>query len=150
MHLAADPITLDFEILTNSCIKGEDCPWKRVKAAMPIPGYPGLEESLDSAGEWIDQFMTQHLYCRKNKDQKLPTRLIEVTLPDGSNGVRLYETNEETGQYDCLSHRWMEGHTITTTLSNIDERKKLIEWEELPKAFQDAIFTVRRLGLRYI
>jgi hypothetical protein len=80
----------------------------------------------------------------------LPTRLIEVTLPDHSTNVRLYETHGETGQYACLSHRWIEGHTITTVLSNIDDRKKEIQWEALPKTFQDAITIVRKLGLRYI
>jgi hypothetical protein len=69
---------------------------------MAISGDTGSEESLSRAREWIEQCMAGHIYCRKNKNAKLPTRLIEVSLPDGSDDVRLHEMQDESGQYACL------------------------------------------------
>ena len=57
----------------------------------------------------------------------------------------------ETGQYLCLSYCWGNiTNALTSTTSNISERKKEIPWVLLPKTFQDAISFTRRLGQRYI
>ena len=55
----------------------------------------------------------------------------------------------ENGRYAALSHRWGSS-ALTTTLANLQSRKKCIIWAELPKIFQDAIAITRQLGLRYL
>jgi len=54
------------------------------------------------------------------------------------------------GKYACLSHRWIEGDTPTTTESNILERTASIEFMSLPLRYQEAISFARSIGISYL
>lgn len=64
--------------------------------------------------------------------------------------IHLYETNEETEQYIYLSHCWGGHQPLKTDVSTIEARKKGINWDELPRTFQDAVVMTRALGIRYL
>lgn len=94
----------------------------------------------------------QHSLCKlgTNASTPLPTHVLDVHPLNGVPDVRLLETNGELDKYVCLSHSWIEGHTITTTSSNIERRTESVPWNDLPGTFQDAVTFARHLGLRYI
>jgi hypothetical protein len=94
--------------------------------------------------------LNQHIHCHKNENSVLPTRLIQLDAFEGSDDVRLAFTGGSRGRYACLSHRWIDGYTITTTLSNIEDRKERIAWATLPQTYQEAIIVARALKLNYI
>ncbi|KAF1808454.1 HET-domain-containing protein, partial [Eremomyces bilateralis CBS 781.70] len=82
----------------------------------------------------------------------LPTRIVDVGAGDGSENPKLLETRELRAEYVALSHCWgpPESHPLKTTWSNLHSHQSEIPWVAIPKTFQDAISTVRGLGLRYI
>jgi hypothetical protein len=54
------------------------------------------------------------------------------------------------GRYVALSHKWVDGYTVKTTLANMEDRKHRIAWATLPRTFQEAIVVARALKLNYI
>jgi hypothetical protein len=52
--------------------------------------------------------------------------------------------------YATLSHCWGKVQVIQTTIQNLKERTKGIDWDLLPKTFQDAITIVRALNVRFL
>lgn len=51
--------------------------------------------------------------------------------------------------YIALSHRW-GSRMPKTTKENINSRKQSIDYDELPKTFQDSITVTRELGVKYL
>jgi Heterokaryon incompatibility protein (HET) len=83
----------------------------------------------------------------------MPTRMLDVGTKLSGQHVRLVESTSLGRQalYGSLSHCW--GKTIVpclTTKQTIDENKRGIEWDLLPKTFQDAIIVTQKSGIRYI
>jgi Heterokaryon incompatibility protein (HET) len=70
--------------------------------------------------------------------------VLDIRLISGSSyelaGVKLIETQGQTGRYACLSHCWGNSNCLlTTTTATLVARKKSISWTSLPKSFQHAI-----------
>ena len=90
-----------------------------------------------------------HRECFWSASIPLPTRLVDLGLNDDQ--LCLHETRGETGDYIALSYCWGESSILLkTTRANLDAFRNHIPWSEIPKTLQDAISTVRRLGLRLI
>lgn len=70
----------------------------------------------------------------------LPTRVIDVGPPDGSQSPFLRITNGESGKYAALSHFWGKTNHFTTTIATLAARVAGFAMEMLPKTFRDAIF----------
>jgi hypothetical protein len=98
--------------------------------------------------------MENHTTCQlySTSGGELPTRILHVGLPgEQTPEVRLYEPGQgETGIYVALSHCWGKSQMLKTEKGLIDERKRRIPWNIIPKSFQDAITFVRGLGLHYL
>jgi hypothetical protein len=60
------------------------------------------------------------------------------------------ESQGESGLYVALSHCWGKSKIPVTDTPNLPERKKGIQFQSLPKTFQDAIVVTRRLGYQYL
>jgi hypothetical protein len=71
-----------------------------------------------------------------------------------SDSLRLYCTNgDELGQYIALSHCWgklKESQRFCTYRRNINDLRKIIDFDKLPKTFQDAVTVARELGVRFL
>ncbi|OAG01323.1 HET-domain-containing protein, partial [Paraphaeosphaeria sporulosa] len=79
-----------------------------------------------------------------------PRRLL--TVDTQSNGTTLIEldTNHGPITYACLSHSWGSHQPLTTTTATLQQRKDRIEWHELPKTFQEALYLCNQLGIAYL
>lgn len=96
-----------------------------------------------------------HAECRI-RNRFVPTRLIDVRLPDGSENLKLLDTrqsgisNNVELEYATLSHCWGQTKHITTETDTLKKHEAGIAFSELNQTFQDAVLVTRALGLRYI
>lgn len=79
----------------------------------------------------------------------LPSRILDVGA-DGSQELRLLESEGKKGTYLTLSHCWGAGVAVKTLLSNLDDYKERIPMHILSANLRDAVLTTRRLGFRYL
>ena len=101
--------------------------------------------------EWLkdcDECHTNHKFASDEKE--LPTRVLDVKGP----GLRLYRSKVgEHGKYMALSHRWGEDEhrrPLSTLTWNEKAFCKSIDFQHLPKTFQDAVEVTRELNIRYL
>jgi hypothetical protein len=105
---------------------------------------------------WFTKCITEHTKCREEptKSARLPTRLIDVGLPTGSQQPRLVLTSElgsaSNSSYVTLSHRWASTHVVKLKCSNIDSFRQCLPLNHLSATFLDAITVTRALGVRYL
>ncbi|KAE8445093.1 hypothetical protein EG329_013808 [Mollisiaceae sp. DMI_Dod_QoI] len=120
----------------------------------------GSIASMGLASIWLDTCLKDHTECRLTGTDFtpfFPKRVIDVSLFDGSNDVRLFThaaiTSEATAvaqPYVTLSHCWGTQQIIRTTIGSIERYHTRIQWQKLSKTFQDAITVTRSLGFQYI
>lgn len=106
---------------------------------------------------WINDCQKHHRACVAKKVERpklrdLPRRLVDAGKWEvASDPVALIDSKDfDVLQYATLSHCWGQHQLIKTTRETIAERKKCIQWNSLPKTFQDAISIVRSLDIRFI
>jgi len=114
-----------------------------------IIGCTSSPAAMDKIRGWIENCDRSHEDCKLTTLPPLPTRVLDVG-PQNDGMIHLYETNEESEQYICLSHCWGGHQPLKTDFSTIEARKKGINWDELPRTFQDAVVMTRTLGIRYL
>lgn len=103
------------------------------------------------AQKWLNICLETHgESCLRTQKARMPTRVIDVGLPDGSQPPRLLVTDSQHGSWFSLSHCWGKLSRFTTTSENLQERQNGIEIEDMPPTFQDAVEVTRRLGQRFI
>lgn len=101
---------------------------------------------------WLRDCDDNHEECKRPQLSHiiLPTRLIDV-WPRSSAYVRLHESEEiERLEYLALSHPWGVPPHFCTSTENLEQHKKGILFEQLPKTFRDAVTVTRKLGFRYL
>ncbi|OCK74561.1 HET-domain-containing protein [Lepidopterella palustris CBS 459.81] len=92
---------------------------------------------------------------RPEPDGLLPTRVLDIGDKDSPN-LRLYFSNPgERQRYITLSYCWgnLDEKTkerFCTYACNINSRCEGIEFNSLPKTFQDTITITRELGVRFL
>ncbi|KAH8749111.1 hypothetical protein F5883DRAFT_353787, partial [Diaporthe sp. PMI_573] len=65
--------------------------------------------------------------------------------------TRLVSTEGQDGTYITLTHRWNVGtERCKTTVANYSERQEEVDWETLPRLFQDALTIAAELGVQYV
>jgi hypothetical protein len=99
--------------------------------------------------DWVKK-CNAHQECSASLMHLLPSRVIDVGEATDAACIKLYETDGESGTYITLSYCWGFSRQFTTTRSSIEARKSGIDFNELPKTFQDAIVVARTLGVRYL
>ena len=101
--------------------------------------------------QWMHECEVRHPNCPNQARSTFPTRILDLHPIDNSDDLRLSISNGLLGRYACLSYCWGSGHqSIQLTSSNLPSLVKGISFRLLPQSIQDAILTVRRLGLRYL
>ena len=121
-------------------------------------GFPSLLEAgselhFSLLRKWLqvcDKYHDDHTFAKE--DKVLPTRVLDVGDAKNPYRLRLYLTEEgEKGRYIALSHCWGGDVPSKTNKDNKDDRcEKGIEFDQLPKTFQDAVVTTRKLGVQYL
>lgn len=102
------------------------------------------------ARQWIDDCANHHKTCTPRLDVPLPTRILDLSSPEGNMDLRLRDSSEETGRYAALSHCWGKTKPIQLTTETLEHFQKGISFSELPKTFQDAVVATRNLGLSFL
>lgn len=98
-----------------------------------------------------------HKQCQYSRDTVLPLRVLDVGQPEDRHPkVKLKINYKEThSQYLALSYCWgklLDPNTKPLQLrkDNLERLVEGIELESLQQSIQDAIFTTRKLGFRYL
>ena len=116
---------------------------------------PALASTLTHGRRWLKECKTTHAECRI-RDRFIPTRLIDVGLPDGSENPKLFNTrqsgisNDVDFEYATLSHCWGQTKHITTKTDTLKQHEAGIAFSKLNRTFQDAVLVTRALGFRYV
>ncbi|KAH6711612.1 heterokaryon incompatibility protein-domain-containing protein [Leptodontidium sp. MPI-SDFR-AT-0119] len=96
--------------------------------------------------------MTITPQCNSQKGAQLPSRVLDIK-PKVDKSVVLVDTRNsvcETNQYMTLSHCWGKHQFIQTAKASLETRMKRIEWDSLPKTFQDSVDIAQAFGVRYL
>ena len=116
---------------------------------------PALASTLTNGRRWLKECKTAHAECRI-RNRFVPTRLIDVGLPDGSENPKLLDTkqsgisNDVELEYATLSHCWGQTKHITTETDTLKKHEAGIAFSELNRTFQDTVLVTRALGFRYV
>lgn len=108
-----------------------------------------------AARRWLDICINEHPQsynprCSPPLDSVLPKRVLDLGQTD-SRIINLKETHNSTkGHYVCLSYCWGPSPFISTTIENLEQHKKGIDVNDLPKAFKDAVEITRALKVQYL
>ena len=81
---------------------------------------------------------------------QLPTRVIDVGPPDGSELPKVITTQGNCGIWVSLSHCWGTRTRFVLDSTNAVERMHGITTADLPTTFRDAIQVTRKLGFRFL
>ncbi|KAI1390602.1 HET-domain-containing protein [Hypoxylon trugodes] len=99
---------------------------------------------------WERECSETHKNCAGlGSSSELPTRVIDVGKAENAH-IRLYESRGEKAQYATLSHCWGGAIPSVTIQANKAARTDIINIDELPQNFKDAIQVTRALGIPYI
>lgn len=106
---------------------------------------------------WLDDCVQLHSKCQEpgkiHREEVLlgfPARLLDVGPFEGhsKNSVQLKE--DIYSPYIALSHCWGKTRHIVTEKVSIENHKRGIPLNDLPKTFRDAVELTKSIGLRYI
>ncbi|KAF4622831.1 hypothetical protein G7Y89_g14193 [Cudoniella acicularis] len=124
-----------------------------IQVGFPILPEAGSPIHFKLLREWLRVCDNQHS-CLPGSDSLLPTRVLDVGDHMNSDSLRLYCTNgDEQGKYIALSHCWgilQESKKFCTYGHNIAALCESIDFNKLPKTFQDAVIVTRELGKRFL
>ncbi|KAJ3540881.1 hypothetical protein NM208_g4856 [Fusarium decemcellulare] len=156
----------------TSHLKASISPY-RIEVSLPMNSVPLVENTFDENGsaipmahynddgskpdamlgmmrDWLNQCYMYHPKCRQVAASHLPTRVIDVGNEEAGDKVSLVHTNQACGTYLTLSHCWGQSVSPRTTTTNLELHCRGITLDSLPRAFQDATWVTRCLGIQYL
>ena len=111
--------------------------------------YTGDESVAELAKEWLTHCQNQHLSCSKDVEMDWhPTRLLDVSVDPVR--LRISSEGQLTGPYATLSHCWGTERFWVLSKETMSQLLKDVPLTAFPNTFQQAITTVRRLGIDYL
>jgi len=124
-----------------------------IEVAFPILPETGGKLHFNLLREWLRDCNETHsdhgIAC--NADNVLPTRVLDVGDVENRNRLRLHLSKKnEKGRYITLSHCWGGSQPVCTTTASREAHCKAIEFDKLPKTFQDAVVVTRELGIQFL
>ena len=114
-----------------------------------------LDRLINLARVWLDNCSKNHQRCYETKGF-IPTRVLDVGPPDGSQDPHLHITTEEDKNkpYVTLSYCWGtqtdKNQNLITETQTLEARRSHIPMKDLPACCQDAVIVSRRLGFRFL
>lgn len=132
-------------------------------SSFALPCSTDSPEAFGLVRYWLNDCLNNHPGCKGSNFQRLPTRLVDVGLPD-DNGQkkplrpRIFLPNSTsqtpaTIPYLTLSHSWaLTGSSLRLTTKNVEEwqTSEGIPIDGLAQTFRDAMHITQQLGYRYI
>jgi len=113
---------------------------------------PSLDPShaLHPPPKWVmacvRDCLATHDNCMFVPEAAPPARIVEIW----GSSPNIYCSDNFCEAYVCLSHCWGSSLPLKTTKANLAEFQKSIDFDLLPKTFQDAVSFVQRLGIGYL
>ncbi|KAI3317431.1 heterokaryon incompatibility protein-domain-containing protein [Xylariaceae sp. AK1471] len=111
--------------------------------------WTGHEDIAVLARAWLDDCLRNHTDCPKSLTTGWkPSRLLDVS----EDQIRLVlgDSEDVHGFYATLSHCWGTIEFPVLTTNQLARFFEGVDISEFPLTFQEAISTVRRLGIRYL
>jgi hypothetical protein len=96
----------------------------------------GSDASFKIASVWLEECRSTHGFCWQYQGgvPKLPSHVIDVGPPDGSEDPKLYvRRQDETGRYLALSHRWGESERLRDTKTMKHNYRRNGETKQMPR-----------------
>jgi hypothetical protein len=123
--------------------------------AMKDDQNTGSEPSVLRAASWLRECMLEHDNCNQVNSPKdwVPHRLLDIGLTSPfSDVISLKDTGcwQTTVRYAALSHCWGGIQPMRLLISNLHTLVNGISLGDLPRSFQEAVSTVRKLGIQYL
>lgn len=113
------------------------------QCSIPTPTTHGSTLRLDGrstfdiAAQWTEHCLARHSSCPSTGETQLLNRVLFIgTIV---REIRLFQANNISGRYACLSHCWGGNQVLKTTKNNLEAHEQSIAWDVIPKSFQDAI-----------
>ncbi|KAF1836050.1 HET-domain-containing protein [Decorospora gaudefroyi] len=134
-------------------LPGQPTPSPSISASSEISGDTSSSEAFAQARYWLNECTQNHDRCPSTGVAPLPRRLLHFNHDGERWHVRLSETQGSYGRYACLSHRWGKqgaSELLKTTRANYKDHLSQISFQSLPRTFQHAIVSSRRLGIQYL
>ncbi len=93
----------------------------------------------------------KHESCKPSHEMQCPSRALDLGPENGEGVIKLTDYAAHLGPYITLSHCWGTSQSmVSTTSSNLEERRRSIPVADLPKTFRDAVNITKGLGIRYL
>jgi hypothetical protein len=109
---------------------------------------------LSLVQQWLDACHSSHPQCKLTIGSQTRKffRILDVGATEDFRDLRLCEADELSNEaaYMTLSHCWGSLKIMTLTTENHQALKNRIQFDGLPKTFQDAIIVTRSLGIQYL
>ena len=140
---------LEFEIYTpGGLVTQANLP--RAGLSSVLYDRPDTVECFSLAKTWPQECVGTHQKCRRPTAPALPTRVLDIGLPDGSSDPFLFVSSGQCGIYATLSHCWGSSERLITTKSNLADFQHQIPLSAMAATFRDAILIARGLAIRYL
>ncbi|KAK7989978.1 hypothetical protein PG989_010293 [Apiospora arundinis] len=104
-------------------------------------------QCFNLARHWLHDCLANHESCRLEPTPHLPKTFLQISSGRRHPEARLMTDTGLKETYAALSHCWGTAEFLTLTRANFGSLEQNVPWENLPKAFQDAIKVCLELGL---
>ncbi|CAH0057394.1 unnamed protein product [Clonostachys solani] len=129
----------------------QPCQWLPALHHPQVRPNTNCPETFQQLRDWISTCDKDHEVCLVSSTVSLPTRILDLGGTDEEHAdAKLRNGQNESGRYATLSHCWGGYQPLKTTKSTLDAHTANIPFQDLPKTFQDAAITCRRLGIRFL
>ncbi|RYP76682.1 hypothetical protein DL771_001604 [Monosporascus sp. 5C6A] len=130
-------------------VRNEDIPLHQKFPGRVIGDYPGTEETLNTAREWLDSCQKTHPLCHLGETE-LPTRVLDVHSRRADGMVKLLDTGAKRASYASLSYCWGTSGNLQSTMATVGLHREGIKIDALPKTIRDAVAVTQHFGLPYL
>lgn len=111
------------------------------------------EARLQQLKDWLNECLDSHPQCEwPRTSPPLPTRVLQLSLDDGSEDVRLVEGYGRRGHYAALTYCWgpAPDDIFKTTSANLSQNQSRIHFSDLNLLFRESITVLRSLAIPYL
>lgn len=113
--------------------------------------YTGSDYSVQMIQNYLRRCKEDHKVCSSESEARKPTRLLHLAESSIQGDVRLVLGSQAQGQgYITLSYTWGTDNAFSLNRKNLETFFDRIDFDSLPKTFQDAVIICRQLGIAYL